>query len=79
MRYRNERIRGTLKVGEASGKIKEGRIRWFVNFKRREEEEPGGNGGNMAKKYEKTKYDLGVYRMVNEIPTDRMVRWTDHL
>ena len=36
-RIRNEYIRGTLKVTEASKKVQEGRLRWYGHLKRRTE------------------------------------------
>ena len=40
-RIRNERIRGTTKVGEISKKVEESRLKWYGNVLRREEEYVG--------------------------------------
>ena len=37
-RIRNERIRGTTKVGEISKKVQESRLKWYWHTLRREEE-----------------------------------------
>ena len=37
-RIRNERIRGTTKVGEISKKVEESRLKWYGHVLRREEE-----------------------------------------
>ena len=37
-RIRNERIRGTTKVGEISTKVQESRLKWYWHVLRREEE-----------------------------------------
>ena len=37
-RIRNERIRGTTKVGEISKKVQESRLKWYGHVLRREEE-----------------------------------------
>ena len=37
-RIRNERIRGTTKVGEISKKVQESRLKWYGNVLRREDE-----------------------------------------
>ena len=37
-RIRNERIRGTTKVGEISKKVQESRLKWYGHVFRREEE-----------------------------------------
>ena len=48
-RIRNERIRGTTKVGEISKKVQESRLEWYGDVLRREEEYYGqeidGDGG----------------------------------
>ena len=36
-RIRNERIRGTTKVGEISKKVQESRLKWYGHVLRREE------------------------------------------
>ena len=36
-RIRNERIRGTTKVGEISKKVQESRLKWYGHVSRREE------------------------------------------
>ena len=38
VRIRNERIRGTTKVGEISKKVQESRLKWYRHVLRREEE-----------------------------------------
>ena len=38
VRIRNERIRGTTKVGEISKKVQESRLKWYWHVLRREEE-----------------------------------------
>ena len=40
-RIRNERIRGTTKVGEISKKVQESRLRWYGHVLRREDEYVG--------------------------------------
>ena len=40
-RIRNERIRGTAKVGEISKKLQESRLKWYGHALRREEEYVG--------------------------------------
>ena len=40
-RIRNERIRGTTKVGEISKKVKESRLKWYGHVLRREDEYVG--------------------------------------
>ena len=40
-RIRNERIRGTAKVGEISMKVQESRLKWYGHVLRREEEYVG--------------------------------------
>ncbi|KAI5707701.1 hypothetical protein M8J77_008053 [Diaphorina citri] len=40
-RIRNERIRGTVKVGPLGQKIQESRLRWFGHVERRDEEYVG--------------------------------------
>ena len=37
-RIRNERIRGTTKVGEISKKVQESRLKWYGHVLRREDE-----------------------------------------
>ena len=63
-RIRNERIRGTTKVGEISKKVQESRLKWYGHVLRREDEyvgkrvmamEPGGAG---EKKERKTKAEV---------------------
>ena len=50
-RIRNERIRGTTKVGEISKKVQESRLKWYGHVLRREDEciyyrqESDGDGG----------------------------------
>ena len=49
-RIRNERIRGTTKVGETSKKVQESRLKWYGHALRREDEyrqESDGDGGVM--------------------------------
>ena len=40
-RIRNERIRGTTKVGELSKKVQESRLKWYGHVLRREDEYVG--------------------------------------
>ena len=40
-RIRNERIRGTTKVGEISKKVQESRLKWYGHVLRREDEHVG--------------------------------------
>ena len=40
-RIRNERIRGTTKVGEISKKVQESRLKWYGRVSRREDEYVG--------------------------------------
>ena len=40
-RIRNERIRGTTKVGEISKKVQESRLKWYLHELRREDENVG--------------------------------------
>ena len=40
-RIRNERIRGTTKVGEISRKVQESRLKWYGHVSRREDEYVG--------------------------------------
>ena len=40
-RIRNERIRGTMKVGEISKKVQESRLKWYGHVLRREDEYVG--------------------------------------
>ena len=40
-RIRNDRIRGTTKVGEISKKVQESRLKWYVHVLRREDEYEG--------------------------------------
>ena len=40
-RIRNERIRGTTKVGEISKKVQESRLKWYGHVSRREDEYVG--------------------------------------
>ena len=72
-RIRNERIRGTTKVGEISKKVQESRLKWYGHVLRREDElrrqESDGDGGAGEKKERKTKADVDGYhreRLVGE-------------
>ena len=60
-RIRNERIRGTTKVGEIS-KRREGRLKWYGHVLRREEEYCGqeidGDGGAGEKKERETEAEV---------------------
>ena len=40
-RIRNERIRGTTKVGEISKRVQESRLKWYVHVLKREDEYVG--------------------------------------
>ena len=63
-RIRNERIRGTAKVGEISKKVQESRLKWYGHVSRREDEYVGkrvmgiGDGGAGEKKERKTKAEV---------------------
>ena len=56
-RIRNERIRGTTKVGEISKKVQESRLKWYGHEKKRRmrRQESDGDGGAGKKKERKTK------------------------
>ena len=51
-RIRNERIRGTTKVGEISKKVQESRLKWYGHVLRREEEYVGDVDGGAGEKKE---------------------------
>ena len=55
-RIRNERIRGTTKVGAISKKVQESRLTWYGHVLRREESD--GDGGAREKKERKTKAEV---------------------
>ena len=58
-RIRNERIRGTTKVGEISKKVQESRLKWIGHVSRRicgQESDGDGDGGE--KKERKTKAEV---------------------
>ena len=59
-RIRNERIRGTTKVGEISKKVQESRLKWYGHVLRRQirRQESGGDGGAGEKKERNTKADV---------------------
>ena len=61
-RIRNERIRGTTKVGEISKKVQESRLNWYGHELRREyvgkRLESDGDGGAGVKKERKTKAEV---------------------
>ena len=60
-RIKNERIRGTTKVGEISKKVQESRLKWYGHVLRREDEcrqESDGDGGAEEKKERKTKAEV---------------------
>ncbi len=61
-RIRNDRIRGTTKVGEISKKVQESRLKWYghVFEKRRpiRRQESYGDGGAGEKKERKTKAEV---------------------
>ena len=59
-RIRNERIRGTTKVGEISKKVQESRLKWYGHVSRRRirREESDGDGGAREKKERKTKAEV---------------------
>ena len=60
-RIRNERIRGTTKVGEISKKVQESRLKRYGHVLRREDEyrqESDGDGGAGEKKEMKTKAEV---------------------
>ena len=55
-RIRNERIRGTTKMGEISKKVHESRFKWYGHVLRRRicGQESDGGGGAREKKERKT-------------------------
>ena len=59
-RIRNERIRGTTKVGEISKNLQESRLKWYEHVSRRRirREECDGDGGAGEKKERKTKAEV---------------------
>ena len=60
-RIRNERIRGTTKVGEISKKVQESRLKWYGHVLRRENKYIGksdGDGGAGEKKERQTKVEV---------------------
>ena len=59
-RIRNERIRGTTKVGEISKKVQESRLKWYGHVLRRRirRQESDGDGGAGEKKERKTKAEV---------------------
>ena len=59
-RIRNERIRGTTKVGEIAKKVQESRLKWYGHVSRRRirREESDGDGGAGEKKERKTKAEV---------------------
>ena len=50
-RIRNERIRGTTKVGEITKKVQEGRLKWYGHVLKRAE---GSDGDARERKERKT-------------------------
>ena len=56
-RIRNERIRGTTKVGEISKKVQESRLKWYGHVLRRRirRQESDGDGGAGEKKRRRPK------------------------
>ena len=62
-RNRNERIRGTTKVGEISKKVHESRLKWYGHVSRRErrirrQEIDGDGGAGEKKERKKTKAEV---------------------
>ena len=59
-RIRNERIRGTTKVGEILKKVQESRLKWYGHVLRRRirRQESDGNGGAGEKKERNTKAEV---------------------
>ena len=61
-RIKNERIRGTKKVGEISKKVQASRMKWYGHVLRREEDYVGkrliGDGGAGEKKERKTEAEV---------------------
>ena len=59
-RIRNERIRGTTKVGELSKKVQESRLKWYGHVSRRRirRQESDRDGGAGEKKERKTKAEV---------------------
>ena len=59
-RIRNERIRGTTKVGEISKKVQESRLKWYGHVSRRRirREESDWDGGAGEKKERNTKAEV---------------------
>ena len=56
-RIRNERIRGTTKVGEISKKVQESRLKWYGHVFRRIRRQKS-DGGAGEKKERKTKVEV---------------------
>ena len=52
---RNERIRGTTKVGKITKKVQERRLKWYGHVMRREEHYVGGNGNESTGEKEERK------------------------
>ena len=85
-RIRNERIRGTTKVGEISKKVQESRLRWYGDVLRREEgyvgkrvmgmEVPGKRRRGRPKKrwLDSIKNDLSERELSGEDAKDR-AKW----
>ena len=60
-RIRNERIRGTTKVGQTSKKVQESRLKSYPCFEKRRRicrQESDGDGGAREKKEGKTKVEV---------------------
>ena len=59
-RIRNERIRGTTKVGEIAKKVQESRLKWYGYALRRKirRQESDGDGGAGEKRERKTKAEV---------------------
>ena len=59
-RIRNERIRGTTKVGEISKKVQESRLKWYGHVLRRQirRQDSDGDGGAGEKKERKTEAEV---------------------
>ena len=82
-RIRNDRIRGTVKVVEASAKAQERRLQWFGHVKRREEDYVGvrvmemdvqgrrGRGRHKLRWKDRLKEDLRERQLEEEQVMDR--------
>ena len=75
-RIRNEKIRGTTKVGEISKKVQESRLKWYGHTEKRRRirrQEGGGDGGAGEKKERKTKAE-GLDSIRNDLSERELSR-----